>query len=298
MRPAKARYSKPLGNMMNSIRRPTKLGKSTMKQTSSKTRLKEKKETEYEKTIKENNRNVDDTSVKRLLSQKKDLSALQVGRIVFLNICRIANDEKQLYTIDEYVKMLKKLQQTKENFGNFIFYQRLASFALNVSNDMKARNVLALNNFKYLKLQLELIKKSPDNDLIDKEQIMDSILEIREVLQSINTCALIYDAIRSLLKNDRRLTATYRITPQAREVMKEAKDYDKHLESLKEDTLKKYNLNYIGEIPRVYTEHKARPQTIEGVKEYLVQKFDYRRAIDNVTTGQITLYISSHFPRD
>ena len=298
MRPAKARYRKPPVNIMNSIIRPTKLGKSTMKQTSSKTRLKEKKETEYEKTIKENNRNVDDTSVKRLLSQKKNLSALQVGRISFLNVCRMSNGEKQLYTINEYTEMIKKLRKTPENIGNFIFYQRLASFALNVSNDMKVRNILALNNFKYLKLQLELIKKSPDSDLIDKEQIMDSIIEIREVLQSINTCALIYDAIRSILKNDRRLTATYRIAPQAHEVMKEAKNYDKYLESLKEDTFKKYNLNYIGEIPRVYTEHKARPQTIEGVKEYLIQTFDYKIPINSVTTGEITLYISSHFPRD
>ena len=44
---------------------------------------------------------VNDKAVKRLLRQKKPLTGTQVGRIVFLNVCEMAEGNKEIYNFDD-----------------------------------------------------------------------------------------------------------------------------------------------------------------------------------------------------
>ena len=267
------------------------LNKTTRKKNADYERNKKHDETSEEK--------VNDKAVKRLLSQKKKLTGLQVGRILFLNVCRLFEGETELYTYEEYVELINKLQPTEEEVGGYIFYQRLATHAIDTLNIIRANDVTALRGFRYLHLQMELIKENPSSNLIDPDGIIESIFDIRRALQYINTYALLFDAMRSILKHDRRITPAYRLLPESRRVMKEAKKYDEYIEkNFTEDVRSKYKLNYIGEIPRVYTEHGSKPETINKIASYLKETFDYHKSIDRVTRAEVTLYINNHFPRD
>ena len=146
---------------------------------------------------------------------------------------------------------------------------------------------------------MKLIKENPNSKLIAPDGIMDSILDIRGALQYIHSYALFFDAVRSILKHDRRITPAYRLLPESRRVMKEAKKYDEYIEkNFTAEDRSKYKLNYIGEIPRVYIEHKPKPKTIKKIIDYLMFEFDYHKSIDRVTRAEVTLYINNHFPRD
>ena len=109
---------------------------------------------------------------------------------------------KQLYSHDEYIKMQYKLERTKKEIGDFITYQRLVNYAVNFLNDIQTYEALALKGFKYIDVQMELIKDNPGSKLIDPDEIMNSIRDIRNALQYINSYALFFDAMKDLLKND------------------------------------------------------------------------------------------------
>lgn len=252
----------------------------------------------YDEMVERNNHDINDTAVKRLL-KKEQLTPLQIGRIIFLNVCEMTVGHKQLYSYDEYVKMQYKLERKKEAWGKFITYQRLTNYAVNALNNLRVRERLSFRGFEYINLQMKLIKENPNSKLIDPEQIMDAIEDIRQTLQYINSYALFYDAMRSILKNDRRLKESYRIEPSARSVLSRAKEYDEYIEkNFTEDVRKKYELNFIGEIPRVYTEHKARAVTVKRLKDYLWNRYFYTKPTDDLATEATSIYINSHYPRD
>lgn len=252
-----------------------------------------------EKKVEQDEVRINNKSVKRLLSQKKRLTGLQVGRILFLNVCKLFAGEGQIYSYQEYIELVNKLQPTEEEVGAYVFYQRLATHSVDTLNDLRANDVTALRGFRYLHLQIKLIKENPNSKLIAPDGIMDSILDIRGALQYIHSYALFFDAVRSILKHDRRITPAYRLLPESRRVMKEAKKYDEYIEkNFTAEDRSKYKLNYIGEIPRVYIEHKPKPKTIKKIIDYLMFEFDYHKSIDRVTRAEVTLYINNHFPRD
>lgn len=252
----------------------------------------------YDEMIERENNDINDAAAKRLLKQKR-LTPVQIGRLEFLNLCEMTLGHKQLYSNEQYVQMQYKLERKEEVFGKFITIQRLLNYAVNALNNLQVREDLSLTGFQYLYLQMDLIKENPNSELIHPDQIIISIQDIRRTLRYINSYALFYDAMRSILENDRRLKEAYRITPKAREVLNAAKDYDEYIkENFTQDVRKKYKLFYIGEIPRVYTEHKARVGTIKKLKKYLLDSFVYTEPVDSLPTEATSIYINSHFPRD
>ena len=253
---------------------------------------------EYEESVERRNNDVNDKAVKRLL-KRDQLSALQVGRILYLNVCEMTFGRKQLYSSDEYIKMQYKLERTKKEIGDFITYQRLVNYAVNFLNDIQTYEALALKGFKYIDVQMELIKNNPGSKLIDPDEIMSSIRDIRNTLQYINSYALFFDAMKDLLKNDRRLKESYRVPPAAQEIIDKAKEFDTYIEkSFTAEVREKYELTCIGEIPRVYTEHKARGATVISLKGYLWDRFFYNHSVDDLATEATSIYINSHYPRD
>lgn len=253
---------------------------------------------EYDEMIERENNDINDKAAKRLLKQEQ-LTPIQIGRLEFLNLCEMTLGHKQLYSSEQYLQMQYKLERTEEVWGKFITLQRLLNYAVNALNNLQVREDLSLTGFQYIHLQMHLIKENLDDELINPEQIMIAIQDIRRTLQYINSYALFYDAMRSILENDRRLKEAYRITPKAREVLNAAKDYDEYIkENFTQDVRKKYKLFYIGEIPRVYTEHKARAGTIKKLKKYLLDSFVYTEPVDSLPTEATSIYINSHFPRD
>lgn len=111
----------------------------------------------YDEMVERRNNDVNDKAVKRLL-KRDQISALQVGRILYLNVCEMTLGHKQLYSHDEYIKMQYKLERTKKEIGDFITYQRLVNYAVNFLNDIQTYEALALKGFKYIDVQMELIK--------------------------------------------------------------------------------------------------------------------------------------------
>ena len=252
----------------------------------------------YNEMVERNNNDINDTAVKRLL-KKGQLTPLQIGRIIFLNVCEMTVGHKQLYSYDEYVKMQYKLERKKEVWGEFITYQRLTNYAVNALNNLRVRERLSNRGFDYINLQMKLIKDNPNSQLIDPDEIMDAIADIRQTLQYINSYALFYDAMRSILKNDRRLKESYRIEPSSQEILDKARKYDEHIEkNFTEDERKKYKLNFVGEIPRVYTEHKAKAGTVKRLSDYLWSRYFYTKPTDDLATEATSIYINSHYPRD
>lgn len=253
---------------------------------------------EYDEMIERENNDINDAAVKRLLKQKR-LTPVQIGRLEFLNLCEMTLGHKQLYSNEQYVQMQYKLERKEEVFGKFITIQRLLNYAVNALNNLQVREDLSLTGFQYIHLQMHLIKENIDDELINPEQIMIAIQDIRRTLQYINSYALFYDAMRLILKNDRRLKSSYRITPKARTILNEAKKFDEYIsKNFTADIRKKFNLYYIGEIPRVYTEHKAKVGTIKKLKDFLLSRYVYTEPVDSLPTEATSIYINSHFPRD
>lgn len=253
---------------------------------------------EYDEMIERENNDINDAAVKRLLKQKR-LTPVQIGRLEFLNLCEMTLGHKQLYSNEQYVQMQYKLERKEEVFGKFITIQRLLNYAVNALNNLQVREDLSLTGFQYIHLQMHLIKENIDDELINPEQIMIAIQDIRRTLQYINSYALFYDAMRLILKNDRRLKSSYRITPKARTILNEAKKFDEYIsKNFTADIRKKFNLYYIGEIPRVYTEHKAKAGTIKKLKDFLLSRYVYTEPVDSLPTEATSIYINSHFPRD
>lgn len=253
---------------------------------------------EYDEMIERENNDINDAAVKRLLKQKQ-LTPVQIGRLEFLNLCEMTLGHKQLYSNEQYVQMQYKLERKEEVFGKFITIQRLLNYAVNALNNLQVREDLSLTGFQYIHLQMHLIKENIDDELINPEQIMIAIQDIRRTLQYINSYALFYDAMRLILKNDRRLKSSYRITPKARTILNEAKKFDEYIsKNFTADIRKKFNLYYIGEIPRVYTEHKAKAGTIKKLKDFLLSRYVYTEPVDSLPTEATSIYINSHFPRD
>lgn len=253
---------------------------------------------EYDEMIERENNDINDAAAKRLLKQKR-LTPVQIGRLEFLNLCEMTLGHKQLYSNEQYVQMQYKLERKEEVFGKFITIQRLLNYAVNALNNLQVREDLSLTGFQYIHLQMHLIKENLDDELINPEQIMIAIQDIRRTLQYINSYALFYDAMRLILKNDRRLKSSYRITPKARTILNEAKKFDEYIsKNFTADIRKKFNLYYIGEIPRVYTEHKAKAGTIKKLKDFLLSRYVYTEPVDSLPTEATSIYINSHFPRD
>lgn len=251
---------------------------------------------------------INDKAVKRLL-RLKELSPLQAGRILFLNNCYIIEGEKQLFGVDEYQALLKRMITDDEKSKEFMFYQRLATFGINELNLIKVKNGLALTSFDLISAQLEILKNHPER--YNPETTTDAIQNIRAAIREIHSYALYYDAAKKIFK-DRRLKDEYRTTSQSKRVIQKAKQFDEFLESSDVD---KYlhidnakmkrrekchvlGLYQIGQIPRVYIEHKAKPQTIQSIIDYLKVTLDPRYSVDNITTAMIPAFIESHFPRD
>lgn len=240
---------------------------------------------------------VNDKAVKRLLRQKKPLTGTQVGRIVFLNVCEMAEGNKQIYNFDEYERLTSKLYvQNEKEYMTFIFYQRLSTYAVNELNEIMIRNNLSLKGMKYIYSQFELLKL---NKKIDTEEIQKTVMDYRLNLQYINSYALFFDAMKAMLK-DRRLKKEYRIPPLSRKVMISAKNYDEYLsKTYTDEEMQKLGLYYIGEIPRVYTEHSATQKTITSLVEYLQRLFDPKiGSMDGLSTSNIAVDINQRFPRD
>lgn len=258
---------------------------------------------------------INDKAVKRLL-RLKELSPLQAGRILFLNNCYIIEGEKQLFGVDEYQALLKRMITDDEKSKEFMFYQRLATFGINELNLIKVKNGLALTSFDLISAQLEILKNHPER--YNPETTTDAIQNIRATIREIHSYALYYDAAKKIFK-DRRLKDEYRTTSQSKRVIQKAKQFDEFLESSDVDkylhidtaSLDSYNakmkrrekchvlgLYQIGQIPRVYIEHKAKPQTIQSIIDYLKVTLDPRYSADNITTAMIPAFIESHFPRD
>lgn len=253
---------------------------------------------EYDEMIERENNDINDAAAKRLLKQKR-LTPVQIGRLEFLNLCEMTLGHKQLYSNEQYVQMQYKLERKEEVFGKFITIQRLLNYAVNALNNLQVREDLSLTGFQYIHLQMHLIKENIDDELINPDQIMIAIQDIRRTLQYINSYALFYDAMRLILKNDRRLKSSYRITPKARTILNEAKKFDEYIsKNFTADIRKKFNLYYIGEIPRVYTEHKAKAGTIKKLKDFLLSRYVYTEPVDSLPTEATSIYINSHFPRD
>ena len=60
---------------------------------------------ENEKDIQISSNSVNDAAVRKLLNQK-EITGLQIGRILFLNICEMIEGKKQLYTYEEYIDLI------------------------------------------------------------------------------------------------------------------------------------------------------------------------------------------------
>lgn len=238
---------------------------------------------------------VNDSSVKRLLRLKR-ITGAQIGRILFLNVCEMLEGRQQLYTYTEYSDLIKKLD-TEDEIKDFIFYQRLTTYAVNEVNELMIRNSLSLKGLKYIHSEIRLCKLDPTHEL-DHREINSTINDIRLNLQYINSYALFYDAVKKLLR-DPRLKSKYRITNQARQVIKEAEKYDKYLfKHFNKIELEKLKLFPIGETPRIYIDHKPRPITITKIIDYLKVVFDPSVNIGNVTTSNVAKYLNNNFPRD
>lgn len=261
---------------------------------------------------------VNDKAVKRLLRQKKPLTGTQVGRILFLNVCELTEGKEQLYNYKEYLEMTNLLYKSgsDKEIRDFILYQRLTTYAVNAINELIVRDKLSLKGFEYIYSQLDLYKIK---STINSKLIIDTINDVRVNLQYINSYALFFDAMKKLLK-DRRLISEYRITTRSKEVIKQAKKFDNFIMNTsvdeyidfhpdnphsydarmtREKKCHELGLYPIGEIPRVYTEHQARKETIKALADYLLKWFDPDLAsMDNLTTATITKYINQRFPRD
>lgn len=240
---------------------------------------------------------VNDKAIKRLLRQKKPLTGSQVGRIIFLNVCEMAEGNKQIYTFEEYDHLVNKLFiQNEEEYKTYIFYQRLSTYAVNELNEIMIRNNLSLKGMKYIYSQFELLKL---NKKIDTKEIQKTVMDYRLNLQYINSYALFFDAMKAMLK-DRRLKKEYRIPPLSRKVMISAKNYDEYLsKTYTDEEMKKLGLYYIGEIPRVYTEHSATQKTITSLVEYLQRLFNPNIGnMDELSTSNIAVDINQRFPRN
>lgn len=241
---------------------------------------------------------VNDKAVKRLLRQD-NLKGLQIGRILFLNVCEMTEGREQLYSSEEFIGLLNKLSSKEVEIDSYVFYQRLSTYAVNEINELMVRDSLSLKGFKYIYSQFNLYKVTKKDEVLDTEEIQKTIFDIRLNLKYINSYALFFDAVRKMLK-DRRLKSKYRIIRQSKPVIEESKKYDEYLlKTFSENERKRLNLYCIGEIPRVYTEHEPRKETIDAIISFLKNVFDPKTSsMDNMTTSSVAMYINSHFPRD
>jgi hypothetical protein len=239
---------------------------------------------------------VNDTAVKRLLRLDK-ITGKQIGRILFLNVCEMVEGRKQLYSAKEYSALLEKIADSsdKEIF-DFLFYQKLATYATNELNEIIIRDDLSLKGLKYNYTSFKLYKLGQK---INIDEIQNTVFDVRLNLQYINSYALFYDAVKKML-GDRRLKPEYRIPTQSRNVINQAKKYDDYLtKEFTESELKKLKLNFIGEIPRIYTEHPASKKTIDEIIKFLKNQYDPKISNgDSITTSITATYLNRMFPRD
>ncbi len=238
---------------------------------------------------------VNDKAVKRLLRLDK-VTGKQVGKILFLNVCEMVEGREQLYSTEEYIDLVDKINNKSEkDVYEFLFYQKLVTYATNELNDILIRNDLSLKGLKYNYAQFDLYKLGKE---INTEEIQNTVFNVRLNLRYINSYALFYDAVKKML-GDRRLKYEYRVPTKSREVMNQAKKYDNYLSSeFTNDELKKLDLHFIGEIPRVYTEHPASKETIDKVVEYLKKQYNPKYGSDSITTSITATYLNKMFPRD
>lgn len=242
---------------------------------------------------------VNDKSIKRLLKQKT-VTGAQIGRLLFLNICEMTENKEQLYTAEEYIELIKKLNSKDEKEVNsFLFYLRLSTYAVNEINELMVRDSLSLKGLKYIYSQFTLYKLTKNDEILNTEEIQNTIFDIRLNLKYINSYALFFDAVRKMLR-DSRIKSQYRIIKSSREVLEQAKKYDDYiLRNFTEKERKDNHLNFIGEIPRIYTEHSASKKTINEIIAYLKSiLYPPVGTMDNVTTASIALYLNKRFPRD
>jgi len=91
--------------------------------------------------------------MKRLLRQKR-VSALQIGRIMFLNNCILSenSNNEQLFTVEEMDQLLHNFYQycSEEEYKEFKLYQHLVTFSLNVLNLLLAKNATANQSAAFL----------------------------------------------------------------------------------------------------------------------------------------------------
>ena len=236
---------------------------------------------------------VNDSAVKRLL-RKENLTGAQIGRILFLNIHEMIEGHKQLYTYEEYAELVRKLDDENE-FKNFVFYQRLTTYAVNEINELMIRNELSLKGLKYIYSELRLHKLDEKHKL-DYLEIKSTINDIRLNLKYINSYALFYDAVKKLLK-DRRLKSEYRITKQAHKVIKETAKFNEYIDNLGKKEAKELKLYSIGKISEVYIEYKPRPEVINKIINYLRVVFDPSTNIGNVTVSNVAKYLNQEFSK-
>lgn len=92
-------------------------------------------------------------AMKRLLRQKR-VSALQIGRIMFLNNCILSenSNNEQLFTVEEMDQLLHNFYQycSEEEYKEFKLYQHLVTFSLNVLNLLLAKNAAANQSAAFL----------------------------------------------------------------------------------------------------------------------------------------------------
>lgn len=242
---------------------------------------------------------VNDSAVKRLLKQST-ITGLQIGRILFLNICEMIEGKKQLYTYDEYLDMISLLSSSHDldSINDFIFFQRLTTYAVNELNEMIIRNKLSLKGLKYINSELQLFKLNNKHNL-DYNEIYNTIDDIKTNIQYINSYGLFFDAMKLLLK-DNRLKEDYRISRQSQKVLQAVdihnRNIDRWINPLKKKTKPKDIEKFI--IHEAYTDINDMPSTqpITELSSYLKNTFDpQKNSIDNITTSDIAKYINFHF---
>lgn len=230
-------------------------------------------------------------SVKNLLRENKSLSALQVGRIMFLNNCMLMDNGHRLYTSEQNREMLKKLKKTSKDTEDMIFYQRLVTYSINELNIIIMYDRLAERSIDFIKSQVKLARQGCK---VDINKYYEATHDVRKATEFIASYAVFYDAMKIILK-DRRLTDRFRIAPLSQRILNEAKELDRKILQDKKEQKEPFKMYLIGTRGYEMVIEHAEDKRINNLVTYLKNKFNAKRQINALDTEAVASDIRSGF---
>lgn len=229
--------------------------------------------------------------MKRLLKQHR-VSALQVGRIMFLNNCILSenSNNEQLFTVEEMDQLLHNFYQhcSKEEYEEFKLYQHLVTFSLNVLNLLLAKNAAANQSVAFL------ISQAYASKYLIKDFLTNKLTKNRQALSNEETIK-VYNFVDNLKLSEFEDFAVHAIEESQIINIDYAKDaYGNIFDALK--LIGAYKVFYQGMKQLLHDRRLTEKYELSSSSRELLNNIDKMHAMANHKDKKISyLYEQIHF---